>query len=323
MSSSLWVLHVPRQTHSRVAINCNESEFIMSKTFSTNMSFDLIEYIADIPSPEIAAQAMQSVAFRIDVLIQSNTRAVFKQLRKEEQDKLSAAENTADRRAEIDAAFAEVAAADQAFHDAGMDRSSLTKNVKDLVAIREIVIEHAKTLTALTRDWKGDPYKFEADDLEDLFHRRPDMKVSTEEKERMYLTAKMMRDIGQIAGDMPVEKLVAADIERRKTELDRMADTLVSQAPIVANFFQLIMASSVEATTSFWLMDLGIQSMLIDAARKAVEREVDRAKSNRKLSSLEFMNVLSVGAQTMKKLDEVLRSPKFVQRQIEDSVVEK
>lgn len=295
----------------------------MSKTFSTNMSFDLIEYIQDLPNVEIAAQAMQSVAFRIDVLIQSNARAIFKQLRKEEQESLPMAERTADKLAEIEAAFAEMKAADKAFHETGMNRSGFVRIIKELLAMRETANESAQSLTAMTVDWKGDPRKFEPTDLNDLFMMRPNMRVTDLEKQRINATAQLMKEHG-LAGNLTVDELVALDVERRKNELERMADTLESQAHIVQNFFILAEREAMDDVASdFWLMDLGTQRVLIEAARNAIVREIDRAKSNRKLDSMTFMQVVGLGMQAVKKLDEVLRSPKFVQRQIEDSVVEK
>lgn len=291
--------------------------------FSTNQSFDLIEYINELPNIELSAQAMQSVAFRIDVLIQSNARAIFKSLRKEEQEKLPIAERTMDKLAEIEASFAELQAADRAFHEAGFDRSSTTRAIKELLAIRDNVNEAAQNLTALTVDWQGNPRKYEPNDLNDLFMMRPNMRISEQEKQRMVDTAKLMKEHG-LAGDLTVDELTAMDVERRKLELERMADTLESQAHIVQNFFILAEREPMEdVTDSFWLMDLGTQRVLIEAARGALVREIDRAKSNRKLDSMTFMQIVGLGMKAVKKLDEVLRSPKFKQRAVEDAAVEK
>ena len=57
----------------------------MSKTVNTtHASFNLIDFIDDITNFDVAAKMAQAVAWRIDTLIQSNARQLFKNVRQEQ-----------------------------------------------------------------------------------------------------------------------------------------------------------------------------------------------------------------------------------------------
>ena len=284
----------------------------MSQTFSTNQFFDLISFTRDIPNVDIAAQAAQSLAFRTDLLIQSNARAIFKAMRQHKYEKLDAELQTIDHLAEIESAFREVRFAEKVFAEQGSDNEQFVRNVQELMQFRDGINELAQDLTAMTVDWKGNPRNFTPADLQELFLSRPDLRISQTEQMRSRQMAEQMKAHGLLPESMPIDDILKMDEERRKNELGRVADTMHRQSPVVLMVFELARESELEnVAEDFWLLDLTVQRTLIESVRGAVQREMDRAKSNRSLSSMDFMALIGSGMAALKKLDEVLRGSRF------------
>lgn len=285
----------------------------MSKTFTAANYFDLIDFIRNIVDVEIAAQAAQSLAFRVDLLIQSNARAIFRTLREEELNKLAPELQTADNRADLENAFRSVEFAEQTFA-AYTDRiSGNISTLKSLSFMRGSINDMARELTGMTTDWRGMPRMFESANLDELFLARPDLKMSTTEQLRSRQMVEALKQTGLVDPNADTEELLRMDAERRRDELGRMAETMHRQGPITLMFYELALQADGEVVQNFYDLDKGVQRLCIESVINAVQRTIDRAKSDRSLSQMEFVARLGNGMAVMKQLNEVLRAPKMVE----------
>lgn len=283
----------------------------MSKTFTAANYFDLIDFIRNIVDVEIAAQAAQSLAFRVDLLIQSNARAIFRTLREEELNKLAPELQTADNRADLENAFRSVEFAEQTFADYTDRISGNISTLKSLSFMRDGINDMARELTGMTADWRGIPRVFEPANLDELFLARPDLKMSTTEQLRSRQMVEALKQTGLVDPNANTEELLRLDAERRRDELGRMAETMHRQGPITLMFYELALQADGEVVQNFYDLDKGVQRLCIESVINAVQRTIDRAKSDRSLSQMEFVARLGNGMAVMKQLNEVLRAPRM------------
>lgn len=283
----------------------------MSKTFTAANYFDLIDFIRNIVDVEIAAQAAQSLAFRVDLLIQSNARAIFRTLREEELNKLAPELQTADNRADLENAFRSVEFAEQTFADYTDRISGNISTLKSLSFMRDGINDMARELTGMTADWRGIPRVFEPANLDELFLARPDLKMSTTEQLRSRQMVEALKQTGLVDPNADTEELLRLDAERRRDELGRMAETMHRQGPITLMFYELALQADGEVVQNFYDLDKGVQRLCIESVINAVQRTIDRAKSDRSLSQMEFVARLGNGMAVMKQLNEVLRAPRM------------
>ena len=285
----------------------------MSKTFSTHNYFDLISFIRNITDIEIAAQAAQSLAFRVDLLIQSNARLIFRTLRDEEFNKLAPELQTVDSRADLENLFRNVDFAEKTFAQYTDRVSGSISTLKSLSAMRNEINDMARDLTAMTTDWRGNPRSYEAANLDELFLARPDLRITASEQMRARQMVEAMKQHGLVDQNADTEELLRMDAERRKDELNRMADTMHKQGPITLMFYELALQADGEVVQNFYDLDKAVQRVCVESVIGAVQRTLDRAKSDRSLSSMDFVARIGNGMQVMKQLNEVLRSPKMVE----------
>lgn len=283
----------------------------MSKTFTAANYFDLIDFIRNIVDVEIAAQAAQSLAFRVDLLIQSNARAIFRALREEELNKLAPELQTADNRADLENAFRSVEFAEQTFAEYTDRISGNISTLKSLSFMRDGINDMARELTGMTADFRGIPRVFEPANLDELFLARPDLKMSTTEQLRSRQMIEALKQTGLVDPNADTEELLRLDAERRRDELGRMAETMHRQGPITLMFYELALQADGEVVQNFYDLDKGVQRLCIESVINAVQRTIDRAKSDRSLSQMEFVTRLGNGMAVMKQLNEVLRAPRM------------
>lgn len=287
----------------------------MSKTYSTYNYFDLIDWVQEIQNPEVAAQAAQALAFRVDLLIQSNARSIFRALREEELNKLGAEMQTANARADLETLFRSVDFAEKTFSEYTDRVAGSVSTLKSLTAMRDKINDMARDLTALTIDWQGNPRVYEPANLDELFLARPDLRITETEQMRTRLTVEQLKAHGILDADADTEAFMKMEEDRRKDELHRMADTMHRQGPITLMFYEMALTCDGEPTEHFYELDLNVQRLCIDSVNKAIQRVMDRAKSDRRLSTVEFMALVGNSIASMKTLNDVLRSPRFSLRE--------
>lgn len=278
----------------------------MSKTHSY---FDLFAHIKSIPSPEVAAQAAQSTAWRIDTLIISACRQLFKTVRQEQYDQ------GIDGMAEITSALNEQAYAESSFDEIGSHVTGPVTTIKELMFQREAWHNLAAELTPLTVDYKGAPRVYVEKTIEDQIFTPGAMKVNPDTKRKLAINAKRFAE----AYEHPemADELYKRKLARSEAQMSNIGETIKSQAQGVAHMFALAVKHPMEmpqcgTDANFYSLTPDTQRVLIDNCIRAVERAADQACEDRNMRDSDY-DVLCLSAiKAVKELKSVQKSPRFV-----------
>lgn len=289
----------------------------MSKThlISSHNHFDLADFVRNITNVEVAAQIAQSVAWRIDTLIQSNARALFKFVREHK-----GGEVGIDNLADLTMALGEAAFAEQAFLEAGAAHTGPVTAIKELMFVRDDWHDLATELTSMTIDYLGRPRTYERPDLDESFAKKPEMKLSQVSKQRAKQGMERRAQAYGLSKE-DIDAQLAKKLARKEASLNEVADVMHSQAHITFLMFQL--ACQIKATTEigekFYTMDIATQRTLIDSAITAAERTEDRAEDNRSLSDSAYDDICMNVLLSVRTLRDVLRSSRFTSAQFAEN----
>ena len=271
--------------------------------------FDLFEFTNNITSPEVAAQVAQSVAWRVDVMIISAARQLYKGVREE---MFNAG---IDVRAELTLSLNMQASAEQAFYEHGSTNTGPISTIKELMHQRESWHALAANLTSLTCDWQGQPKAYIEKTIEEQIFEPGQMKVSSETKRKLHIGATRLA----AAYDQPeeAEALFKRRLERSEQKMIDVGENLKSQAQGVAHMFELaarhpMEQPSGETTMEFTSLSLEAQRTLINAAATAAQRAEEYAADNRNLSDTEYDLICLSSIKTVKDLRAQLKQPRFV-----------
>lgn len=275
---------------------------------SNNEYFDLLDYTHDITEAYVAAQVAQSTAWRIDNMIVSESRQVFKHVREH------LFTQGVDGYAELTAALHEAQFAEQSFLEAGLDKEGAVENIRALNAQRDQWHDLAATLTSMTLDYRGMPRTFEVRSLEDAFFREQNMRVSTDTQRRLRMSATRMAEAYGMADQ--AEALLERKLDRQKTQLGRIAENMKQQAGAVHLMFHQALRSDDEGAAlrgkAFWQLPIECQRTLLDNAIKAAERADEYAAGERSMTDSEYDRILLCVMKTVKDLRTVMKAPRFV-----------
>lgn len=278
----------------------------MSKT---HHYFDLFDYVSAIPSPEVAAQVAQSVAWRVDVMIISAARQLYKDIREE------LFNAGVDVKAELTLAMNQKAYSEQVFYENGSTATGPVSAIKELMYQREAWHTLAKDLTSLTFDWKGSPKVYIEKSIEDQIFEPGQMKVSRETKAKHLKGATRMAE----AYDQPeaVQLLYTKRLARSEQKMADMSDNLRDQAQGVANMFDLACHHPSEnpsgnTTMEFISLSIEARRTLINAAITAAERAEEWAAEDRNMSDTGYDMICLTVLKVVKDLRAQLKQPCFV-----------
>lgn len=271
--------------------------------------FDLFNYVNTIASPEVAAQVAQSTAWRIDVMIISAARSLYKDIREE-------LFNTGvDVRAELTLAMNQKSYAEQVFYENGSTVTGPVSTIKELMYQREAWHTLAKNLTSLTFDWKGTPRTYVEKSIEDQIFEPGQMKVSRETKAKHLKGAKRMAE----AYDQPeaAEILYSRRLARSEQKMSDVSENLRDQAQGVANMFELAVRHPMEdpsgaTTMEFTSLSLDTRRVLINAAITAAERAEEWAAEDRNMTDTGYDLICLATLKVVKELRAQLKQPCFV-----------
>jgi hypothetical protein len=271
--------------------------------------FDLFTFVKAIHSPEIAAQAAQSTAWKIDALIISAARQLFRTVR----DDLYAA--GIDQRAELTLALNEQAFAETSFNEIGSAVTGPVATIKELHYVREAWHALAGELTPLTTDYLGKPRQYVEKSLDDQIFNPGDMKVNQDTARKLKINAKRMAE----ALDAPemADELYGRKIERKAGQLVGIKDAMKSQAQGISHMLALALAHDMEMPEAdtdalFTSLTLPNQRELINNAMRAIERGMDQAADDRNMRDSDY-DVLCISAmKAVKELTTVLKSTRFI-----------
>lgn len=278
----------------------------MSKLTASTSTFCLFDFIRDVPNADVAAQIAQSVAWRVDTLIQGAARQLFKSVRQDQFDK------GVDGLAELTMALREQAFAEQAFEEAGSATTGAVATIKELMVHREAAHNQAAELTGLCLDWQGRPKTYVVPDLDDVFLSKVELKVKPQTKRRIAMSVERRAKAYDLTEDETKEQ-VARRVQREEDKLKGVGLTLQDQGPAVYEMFRQACSVALDAEVgrSFHTMDVTNQRTLIESAITAADRAEEYAASSNNITDAEFDDICMCVLQTTKQLKLVLNSTRF------------
>lgn len=288
----------------------------MTKTHSY---FDLFAHIKSIPSAEIAAQAAQSTAWRMDTLVIGASRQLYKTVKQEQYDQ------GVDGMAEITSALNEQAYAESSFDEIGSHVTGPVTTIKELMYQREAWQTLAGELTRLTVDYKGVPRVYKEKTIEEQIFAPGAIKVNVDTKRKLAINAKRFAQ----AYDRPelADELYARKLARSEASAVNIGETLKSQAQGVAHIFALAVRHPMEmpqcdTDANFYSLTLDTQRVLIDNCIRAIERAADQACEDRNMKDSDYDILCLSAIRAVKELKSVQKSPRFMNAAQQEAAAE-
>lgn len=278
----------------------------MSKITTSTATFCVLDFIRDTPNPDVAAHIAQSVAWRIDALIQGAARQLFKSVREDQFKK------GVDGLAELTMALREQAFAEQAFEEAGSATTGPVATIKELMVHREAAHNLAAELTALTTDYQGRPKTYVVPDLDEVFFNEVALKVRPQTKRRIAMSVERRAKAYDLTAD-ETQAQITKRVQREEDKLHDVSQTLQDQSGAVYEMFRQARAVQLQAEVgqSFHTMEIANQRILIEAAITAADRAEEYAASSSNITDAEFDDVCMCVLNVTKQLKLVLNSTRF------------
>ncbi len=278
----------------------------MSKITTSTATFCVLDFIRDTPNPDVAAHIAQSVAWRIDALIQGAARQLFKSVREDQFKK------GVDGLAELTMALREQAFAEQAFEEAGSATTGPVATIKELMVHREAAHNLAAELTALTTDYQGRPKTYVVPDLDEVFFNEVALKVRPQTKRRIAMSVERRAKAYDLTAD-ETQAQITKRVQREEDKLHDVSQTLQDQSGAVYEMFRQACAVQLQAEVgqSFHTMEIANQRILIEAAITAADRAEEYAASSSNITDAEFDGVCMCVLNVTKQLKLVLNSTRF------------
>jgi hypothetical protein len=278
---------------------------------TTHQYFDLNDYIRNIQNFEVASQMAQSLAFRVDVNIQSAARQLFKLLRDDQMEKLAAGSSN-DSLADLTAALGEQAFAERCFHEIGSSAAGPVETIRDLMSMRDDIHEMAAELTSYCLDWQGNARQYEIPDLDARFYERPKLKIKETEARRAAKSVTRRAEAYGLSKE-DAETMLVKKLARKNDKLREVEETLANQGHVVHVMFTLAMSCKIDCTPadSFYTLAIDQQRQMIDACMKAADRAEEYAERNDRLPESDYDDICACVMKVNRDLSNVLRSPRF------------
>jgi hypothetical protein len=290
----------------------------MSKTFNTtlvagtNQYFDLHDYVHDIPEAYVAAEIAKSTAWRIDTLIVSNARRVFKNVRSIlEEAGVSEDEwvgRSFDHAMDIQNAMQQIIDDTQVF---GVDDRDALRILPGLVKMRTPWHELAKEMAGLTVDYTGSPRRYDIPDLDDVFMKEPNLKIKAETQRRMAMSTRQMAAAEKLSKESE-EKLLERRMQREKDNLKSLSTRMVEQAPVVWDMAKFVIRETEAGSCDFYKLPVSVQDTLLTNAKVAAQRADDWACKERSMSDMEYSRILACVLKVDADLRKVIGGERFV-----------
>lgn len=282
--------------------------------------FDLFDHISHVTSPEVAAQMASSVAFRVDIMIISAARQLYKDIRTTQY------EAGIDQMAELTLALNQQASAETAFYEHGSTNTGPISTIKELMYQREAWHALAANLTALTCDWKGIPRTYAERSIEDQIFEPGQMKVTVKTKSKMADRAK--RDADAFGSPEMATVLLANSLRRKEAKNGDMVENMKTMAQGVAHMFNLACKHTMEdpsgeTTMEFSSLSLEARGMMIMAAINAASKAIEWATEDDKMDDSTYNLICLSGDKSIKELRAQLKMPAFTNAAHQAAAAEK
>lgn len=281
--------------------------------------FSLFDYINSIASPEVAAQVATSVAWRVDTMVISAARTLYRDIREE------LFNAGVDVKAELTLALNKQAYSETSFHDHGLSHTGPICAIKELMYQREMWQTLAKDLTNLTCDWKGVPKEYKERSIEDQIFEPGVMKVGASTKAKLLKGAQRIAE----AYEQPesTQLLYSRRLARSEQKMADIGENLRDQAQGVNNMFDLavrhpMVDPSGATTAEFTSLSLEAQRVLLNAAITAAERAEEWAAEDRNLTDIGYDMICLASLKVIKDLRAQLKQPCFVNAAQQEAAAE-
>lgn len=290
-------------------------------TASNHAYFNLMDYIRNIKSVDVAAQMAQSVAFSVDVAINGACRQLMKQLR-ELRDRYGI-ESVSD----MTLALEDTAFAEEVMMEAGKDDLGPVATILQLNCVRDAWHELASELTGMTFNWQGVPRTYEIKPIEEMLLREVKLQVKPVVAHRLRV------QVERRAGDASKEDIDAVYAKRLAREEQRARDTaraLTEQQGTIVTLYQVAsnprgdLRAKVLGETDkyseheevhFHELDASLRRTFIEAALKGAARAEEYATSSTSITDTEFDAVSFAVIAIERELKAILNGPAYaVQR---------
>lgn len=278
---------------------------------TTYKSFDLNEFVNELPSAWLRAQIARSYAWRIDTMLVQACRTLFKLVRDE------AMTGGLDDASDYNLALAEQAFAEECFGEAGSSTAGPVQTVHELLDLRHEAHAMASEATRQVLDWKGHLQSYDIPEISDLFKNQGTMKPKATTLARIDRMCK--RRAAAVATGKDAEilagRLAAKKIERENMKSASISRALKAQTGALEMMFNIASANRpkkmLDRTLHFHQIDIETQRTLVAACMQSLQLAEERALSDSVLSDSEFDDV-SLGIElATEELRKVLKSPRF------------
>lgn len=286
--------------------------------------FDLEDYVRNCTCTDVAAQMAQSIAFAIDVNINSAVRQLMKNLREYNVD------HGIDTYSEMVAALEDSAFAEEVMRQAGKDDLGPVATILQLNTVRDSWHMLASELTSMTFDWQGVPRTYEIKPVEEMLLREVKLQVKPQVAHRIKVQVQRRAE-GVSQEDIDAQ--VAKRLAREEQKLKEISETLQSQQGAIVTLFNLatqigdklpqLGLDSVDgySDVQFYQLDTRLRKQMIEAALKGAARAEEFATSSSNITDSEFDDICFAVMKVERELKAVLQGPAYTIQRMSEMVV--
>jgi hypothetical protein len=281
-----------------------------ANTTNTHQYFNLFDYVSKVPEVRIAAQMAASTAWKIDQLIVTNARGIFKNIRQE----LFQANGGVDSMAELTAALHEKDFAESSFHEQGSTNETACENIRALNSQRDQWHELAKELVSQTWDWQGNARSYEIPDIEAAFNSDKPYRVGQDTQRRMKVNLQRRAKAYDWDAETTTRRFEAklAKKEDKLVQVKENVDAMTGAAVLMMHFaLTSDESSAAERSKEFSALPIELQRVLMDNAQRAAANVAEWAEDDRSLSDRECDDIDDGAFNVERDIKRVFASPKF------------
>lgn len=260
--------------------------------------FDLREELDSLCTEQLRANLLASYAWGIDTRLINAGRALFWQLR-EDQETLNGIEAFNDYRAKI----ADLDFREKALEDTGSDGTGLISLIRQLADLR--VDAHALAMQASLN-----PAKYVEPSIEDVLKADKPMRLQPESKARLRKVAEALApaDADAEAIDQIHKILIEKDAFMRQANFERRAEINPIVSLLISDVCRL---HGTDGSASFHTLPIPVQISLIQQSIRKLESEMVDAATNTRISVSVFGALVYEAKSAVKRLNKVLQAEKY------------
>jgi len=277
---------------------------------TTHHYFNLYDYVVKVPEVRIAAQMAASTAWKIDQLIATTSRGIFKNIRQE----IFHANGGVDSMAELTTALHEKDFAEESFREQGSSNETACESIRALNSQRDQWHDLAKQLVEMTWDWNGNARVYEIPDIETAFSSDKPYRVGQDTQRRMKMNIQRRAKAYDWDTETTQRRFESklAKKEDKLVQVKENVDAMTGAAVMMMEFaLRSDESSAAERSKEFSALPIELQRVLLDNAQRAANNVAEWAEDDRSLSDREAEDIDDGAFNVERDIKRVLASPKF------------